>query len=128
MVTRCLQARYIGLALGVALMLGCLPMGVAQAGMVPSATSGDKGLSPRQAREAQVARLLAEQKVARALEAAKLNPDEIRSRLDRLSDAQLSELANHLETIKAGKGAVLVLALVAVILTGVLLYMTIEAA
>ena len=60
MLTRCLQARYIGLALGIALMLGCFPAQV-QAKMVSSAASGDQQLSPRQAREAQVNRLLAEE-------------------------------------------------------------------
>jgi len=127
MVARCLRAKYIGLALGLAVMLGCFPAG-AEAKMVGSAASGEQGLSPRQAREAQVVRLLAEEKVAQALRQAHLTPDQVRERLDRLNDAQLSQFADQLETVKAGQGAVLVLALVAVILTGMLLYMTIEAA
>ena len=127
MLTRCLQARYIGLALGIALMLGCFPAQV-QAKMVSSAASGDQQLSPRQAREAQIHRLLAEEKVASALKSAHLTPDQVRSRLAQLSDAQLSQLADQLETIHAGKGAVIALALLAVILLGVLLYMQVEAA
>ncbi|HPD16037.1 MAG TPA: PA2779 family protein [Planctomycetota bacterium] len=127
MFARCLRAKYVGLALGLAVMLGCFPAG-AEAKMVGSAASGEQGLSPRQAREAQVVRLLAEEKVAQALRQAHLTPDQVRERLDRLNDAQLSQLADQLETVKAGQGAVLVLALVAVILTGMLLYMTIEAA
>ena len=127
MLTRCLQARYIGLALGIALMLGCFPAQV-QAKMVSSAASGDQQLSPRQAQEAQINRLLAEEKVASALKSANLTPDQVRSRLAQLSDAQVAQLADQLETIQAGKGAVIALALLAIILLGVLLYMQIEAA
>ncbi|MBM4039901.1 MAG: hypothetical protein FJ290_15460 [Planctomycetes bacterium] len=127
MFARLLSARYVGLAFGIALMLGCFPMGV-EAKMVGSAASGEQGLSPRQAREAQVLRLLTEEKVAKALQAANLTPDQVRQRLDRLSDAQLSQLADHLETIQSGKGAVVALVLLAVVLIGILLYMQIEAA
>lgn len=127
MFTWCLRAKYVGLALGIALMLGCFPTGV-EAKMVGSAASGEQGLSPRQAREAQIIRLLAEEKVAKALRAADLTPEQVRQRLDRLNDAQLSQLADHLETIQSGKGAVLALVLLAVVLVGILLYMQIEAA
>ena len=82
MFVRLLQAKYVGVAVGVALMLGCFPVG-AEAKMVGSAASGEQGLSPRQAREAQVIRLLAEQKVAKALQGANLTPDQVRQRLDR---------------------------------------------
>jgi len=127
MITACLKARYIGLALGIALMLGCLPA-TAEARMVSSAGSGEEDLSPRQAREAQVLRLLAEDKVANALKSCHLTPQQVRERLDRLSDAQLAELADHLETIQAGKGAVVALVVLAIVLIGILLYMQIEAA
>ncbi len=127
MFARCLRVRYVGLALGLALMLGCFPRG-AEAKMVGSAASGEKGVTPRQAREAQVLRLLAEEKVAKALEGANLSPDQVRERLERLNDAQLAELAGHLETIQNGQGAVLALVVVAIILIGMLLWMTIEAA
>ncbi|HUT32322.1 MAG TPA: PA2779 family protein [Planctomycetota bacterium] len=127
MFTRCLRAKYVGVALGVALMLGCFPVG-AEAKMVGSAASGEQGLSPRQAREAQVLRLLAEEKVAKALQAANLTPDQVRERLDRLNDAELAQLADQLETVRSGKGAVIALVLLAVVLVGVLLYMQIEAA
>ncbi len=127
MFARCLRARYVGLAFGVALMLACFPCGV-EAKMVGSAPSGEQGLTPRQAREAQVLRLLAEEKVAKALAGARLTPDQVRERLDRLNDAQLSQLADQLETIRSGKGAVIALVLLAVVLVGVLLYMEIEQA
>ncbi len=127
MFARCLRARYVGLAFGIALLLGCFPAGV-EAKMVGSAASGEQGLSPRQAREAQVLRLLAEEKVGKALAAARLTPDQVRERLGRLNDAQLSQLADQLETIRSGKGAVIALALLSVILVGILLYMQIEAA
>ncbi|MBM4039902.1 MAG: hypothetical protein FJ290_15465 [Planctomycetes bacterium] len=125
MFARCLRARYVGLAFGIALLLGCFPTGV-EAKIVGSGASGEQGLSPRQAREAQVLRLLAEEKVAKALQAANLTPDQVRERLDRLSDAQLSQLADQLETIKSGKGAVVALVVLAIILIGVLIYMEIE--
>ncbi len=80
MFARLLGARYVGIAFGIALMLGCFPGG-AQAKMVGSAASGERGLTPRQAREAQVLRLLAEEKVAKALSAARLSPEEVRERL-----------------------------------------------
>jgi hypothetical protein len=127
MFAQCLKARYVGVALGIALMLGCFPV-VAEAKMVGSAASGEQGLSPRQAREAQVLRLLAEEKVAKALEAANLTPDQVRQRLDRLNDAQLSQLADQLQTIQSGQGAVLALVVLSIALIGVLIWMTIEAA
>jgi tetrahydromethanopterin S-methyltransferase subunit G len=125
MVTRLLQARYVGLALGVALMLGAFPTG-AQAKVVGSMASGAQDLSPRQAREAQVLRLLAEEKVEKVLQASGLTPEQVRSRLDQLSDAQLEELAQNLETIHAGGSAGILLGLVAVILLLMLIYMQIE--
>ncbi len=73
-------------------------------------------------------RLLAEEKVAKALQAANLTPEQVRQRLDRLNDAQLSQLADHLETIQSGGSAVIALVFLAVVLIGVLLYMQIEAA
>jgi len=127
MLTRCLRSRYVGLTLGIALMLGCFPMG-AEAKMVGSMASGAQELTPRQAKEAEVLRLLDEAKVAKALESLDLTPDQVRSRLDQLNDAQLAQLATQLETIKSGKGTVLALALLAIILIGVLIYMQIEAA
>ena len=121
-----LQPRFVGLALGLALALGCLPFG-AQAGTVASMASDATQLSPRQAREAQVVRLLAEQKVAKALASAGLDAEQVRERLDQLSDQQLEQLVQNLETVKAGKGTIIVLAAVAVILVGMLIYMQIEA-
>ena len=97
-----LRPRFVGLALGLAMALGCLPAGL-EAGMVRSRPSGAASLTPRQAREAQVRRLLGEAKVAQALAAVGLTPEQVRSRLDRLSDPQLDELAQHLETIQAGR-------------------------
>lgn len=127
MFARLLQVKYMGLALGIALMLGCFPMGV-EAKMVGSAASGEQGLSPRQAREAQVLRLLSEEKVAKALQAANLTPDQVRERLDRLNDAQLSQLADQLETVQSGKGAVIALVFLALVMIGMLIYMQIEQA
>ncbi len=127
MLARCLRARYVGLGLGLALMLGCFPVR-AEAKVVRSAAAGEQGVSPRQAREAQVLRLLAEEKVAKTLAAANLSADQIRERLDRLNDAQLAELADHLETIQSGQGAVIALVVIAIVLIGMLLWMTIEAA
>jgi hypothetical protein len=122
-----LRPRYIGVALALALALGCLPS-AAMARPVPSMASAGAERSPRQAAEAKVLRLLAEEQVADALTDAGLKPAEVRSRLDRLSDEQLEQLADHLETIQAGQGTVIVLGLVAVILLGILIYMQIEAA
>ena len=125
MFARCLRAKCTGLALGLALTLGCFPTGV-EAKMVGSAASGQQGLSPRQAREAQIVRLLAEEKVAKALQAANLTPDQVRQRLDRLNDAQLSQLADQLETVKSGGSAVIALVALAVVMIGILIYMEIE--
>jgi hypothetical protein len=64
--------------------------------------SGQRDLTPRQAREARVSRLLGEERVAAALASAGLTPDQVRSRLDRLNDEQLDQFALDLETVKAG--------------------------
>ena len=127
MVKELLEPRWVGLALGLALALGCLPA-EARAGMVGSLASDESPLNGRAAQLARVQRLLAEQKVAQALESVGLTTDEVRSRLATLSDAELTKLADNLETIQAGKGTVVALLLVAVILLGVLIYMQIEAA
>ncbi len=127
MVRELLEPRWVGLALGLALALGCLPAET-RAGMVGSLSSDERPLTGRDAQLARVQRLLAEQKVAEALESVGLTTDEVRSRLATLSDAELAKLADNLETIQAGKGTVVALLLVAVILLGVLIYMQIEAA
>ena len=57
------QPRYVGVALAVALLLACFPTS-AEAKMVGSLASRSQQLTPRQAREAEVARLLSEKKVA----------------------------------------------------------------
>jgi len=122
-----LAPRCVGLALGVAFLLACFPGGL-EASMVGSMPSGQQDLTPRQAREAQVSRLLGEERVAAALATLGLSSDQVRSRLDRLNDQQLGQLNQNLETVKAGGEAVLALTFVAVILLGVLIYMQIEAA
>ena len=122
-----LRSRYIGLALGLALVLGCFPT-PAWARMVGSLDSSGDTPSPRQMQEARIQRLLAQTEVTRALERAGLNADEIGQRLDRLDDQQLEKLASNLETIRAGKGGAYLLAGIAVLLIIVLIYMQIEAA
>ena len=101
MTEKLLDSRCVGLALGLAFLLACFPAET-RAAVVPSMPSGQRDLTPRQAKEAQVARLLAEPRVAEALASAGLTPDQVRSRLDRLSDAQLDEFAQNLETVRAG--------------------------
>ncbi|MFP4056183.1 MAG: PA2779 family protein [Candidatus Brocadiia bacterium] len=125
--TALLRPRCMGLALGIAFLLGCVPSG-AQAAMVGSMESDAEPLDGRQAREAEARRLLAEQKVAQALQEAGLDADEVRSRLDRLDDQQLERLVENLETIQSGSGTVYVLVALAVVLLCVLVYMQIEAA
>ena len=122
-----LRPRFIGVALGLALMLGCFPAS-ALARPVGSLASDAAQPTGRAAREAHVARLLAEQKVADALADAGLDAEQIRTRLDRLSDPQLEQLAKSLETIQAGNATAILLGLVAILLIGILIYMQIEAA
>lgn len=122
-----LSPQYIGVALALAFLLGCFPP-QAMARPVPSMASHGAQPSPRQAAEAKVLRLLAEEQVAQALTDAGLKPDQIRSRLDRLSDEQLQQLADHLETVQAGEGTAIILGIIAIILIGMLIYMQIEAA
>ena len=127
--TTLLRSRYIGLALGLALVLGCFPA-PAQARMVGSLPSGAGGLTARQAAEAKAKRLLGEAKVAEVLAAHGLTAEQIASRLDRLDDRQLEELTRHLETIQAAQGSstALVGIALAIILLGALIYMLVEAA
>ena len=101
MTERLLRPLSLGTALAVALALASFPP-CAWGARVESMPSGQRDLTPRQAREAQVSRLVAEERVAAALASAGLTPDQVRSRLDRLNDAQLDELAQHLESVKAG--------------------------
>jgi len=121
------QPRFVGVALAVALLLACFPTS-ADAKMVGSLASRSPQLTPRQAKEAQVARLLAEKKVAEALASAGLTPEQVRSRLDRLDDQQLEELARNLESIEAGKGGAYFLVGVAVAMLALIMYMMFEAA
>ena len=121
-----LKPEFVGVALALALMLGCFPS-AAMARPVGSMPSEGAQPTGRQAREAQVVRLLAEQQVAEALTKAGLDVEQVRSRLDKLSDQQLEQLAQQLETIQAGKGTAIALAVLAIILIGILIYMQIEA-
>jgi len=120
-----LRPRYVGLALGLALMLGCFPTSV-QARMVGSMPAGAKDLTARQAREAQVQRLLAQEKVGHALASVGLTVEQVQSRVDRLTDQQLEELAQHLETIQSGQMFILVMVFLSIVLSIVLIYMEIE--
>jgi hypothetical protein len=124
-----LDARLVGLALGLALMLGCFPS-VAQARMVGSMPAGRESAGSRQASLAKINRLLAEEAVAETLAEHGLSTEQIKSRLDRLNDEQLEELSQHLETIEKGQGSssLLVLAGVIIVLVVVLIYMLVEAA
>lgn len=125
--TRLLRPRFVALALALALALGVLPAG-AEASMVGSLPAGSRDLTPRQAREARVLRLLAEARVADALRSVGLTAQQVRARLDRLDDQQLDELAQRLETIQSGQGGAYFLVGVAVALLLVVVYMMIEAA
>lgn len=124
-----LLPRYVGLALGLALMLGCFPM-VAEARMVGSQPSGAQELTARGASLAKIQRLLAEEKVAQTLSKHGLATSQIQSRLDRMSDQQLEELSQHLDTVQNGQGSssLLVFAGVLVVLALVLIYMLVESA
>jgi hypothetical protein len=119
----------VGLAFGLALLLGCFPS-VAEARMVGSLPSGAKDVTARQAREAEVQRLLAQEKVAQALATACLTVDQVRAKINRLDDAQLDQLAQHLETINSGQGSssLLIMAGVLIVLVTVLIYMLVEQA
>jgi len=92
---------FVGLALGVAFSLACFPP-CAWGARVESMPSGQRDLTPRQAQEARVSRLLGEERVAAGLASLGLTPDQVRSRLDRLSDEQLGQFARDLETVQAG--------------------------
>jgi len=127
MAERLLSPKFVGLALGLALMLACFPSGV-EAGMVRSMASRAPALTPRQAREAEVSRLLGEEKVAQALATLGLTPAQVRSRLARMDDPHLDQLAQNLETIRAGRSPIIGLLAVAIILLGVIIYMQIEQA
>jgi hypothetical protein len=120
-----LRPRYIGLALGLALMLGCFPTS-AQARMVGSMPAGAKDLTARQAREAQVQRLLDQVKVSQALASVGLTVDQVRSTVDRLSDQQLEQLVHSLEGIQSGQVIILAMVFLSIVLSVVLIYMEIE--
>jgi hypothetical protein len=124
-----LDARVVGLALGLALMLGCFPS-VAEARMVDSMPAGHQSTGAREASLAKINRLLAEDAVAETLAEHGLTTEQIKSRLDRLTDEQLEELSQHLETIEKGQGSssLLVLAGAIIVLVVVLIYMLIEQA
>ncbi len=127
MTSTLLQSRYIGLALGLALMLGCFPT-AASAKMVGSLETGGAAPTAREMQESRVQKLLAQADVAQAMQDAGLDASQVGERLDKLNDQQLEKLASNLETIQAGKGGAYFLIGVGVLLLFVLIYMQIEAA
>ncbi|NQT88006.1 PA2779 family protein [bacterium] len=127
MTSTLLRSRYIGLALGLAFVLGCFPTG-ASAKMVGSLDTGSETLTARQMQESHVQTLLAQADVAQAMQKAGLDASQVSERLGQLDDQQLNKLASNLETIQAGKGGAYFLAGVAILLIFILIYMQIEAA
>lgn len=82
-----------------AIFLGCLPCG-AWAGPVPSSL-GDLG-SAREADILRIEQMLADGRVVKVLARRGIEPDELRRKLEKMSDREIHMLALRLENVKSG--------------------------
>ena len=86
-----------------AIILGCLPSG-ASAGPVASSTGKVK--TTRDEDIVRIEKLLSDGKIARALARRGVKPDEVRQKLEKMSDHEVHMMAERLETTKSGGDAV----------------------
>jgi hypothetical protein len=104
-----------------------LPVNVARAGMISTQTIIESDPSPETQPANAVERfrtLLARDDVRAQMVTLGVDPAEAASRVDALTDEELILLAEHLEELPAGEGAMTTFALVALIITVVVLLAT----
>ncbi len=82
-----------------AIVLGCLPTG-ASAGPMPSANG--KVRTTRDEDIIRIEKILQDERIAKALAAKGIGQDELRGKLDLMSDHEVHMLAERLETTKSG--------------------------
>ena len=102
------------------MMATSLSVSSAKADMIPTRTIIDAWSSPQgdsTATKQGIHLLLAREDVRAQMVALGVDPDEAASRVDALTDRELSLLAGHLDDLPAGEGAMTTVALVALIVT-----------
>jgi len=83
-----------------AIVLGCLPSGGAIAG--PVASSNGKVETVRDEDVVRIEALLADPRLAKALARRGVTPDDLREKMEKMSDHEVHMLAQRLETTKSG--------------------------
>jgi len=103
-----------------AIVLGCLPSGGAIAG--PVASSNGKVTTVRDEDVVRIEALLADPRLAKALARRGVTPDDLREKMEKMSDHEVHMLAERLETTKSGGDAVVGL-LIIVLLVVLIVYL-----
>ena len=93
-----------------AVILGCLPTGGAIAG--PIASTNGKVTTVRDEDVIRIESILANPRMARALARRGITPDDLREKMEKMSDHEVHMLAERLETTKSGQGVAGVLILI----------------
>lgn len=100
--------RFLARPVAALVLAASLPVPVAQAGMVPTDRVLEEMAGTEtagQGERAEVQQFLAREDVQRELEAMGVDPAEARARVDSLSDAEVSRLAEAIRQDPAGTGA-----------------------
>lgn len=112
-------SRFVALPLAALMMAVSMPLGAAQAALVPTDQVIDK--SEIAAERAQVAAFLARADVRRHLQAMGVNPDEAAARVAVMSDAEIRQVATRIDEMPAGQDVAVALISAALIIFLVLL-------
>jgi len=93
-----------------AVMLGCLPTGGSIAG--PIASTNGKVKTVRDDDVVRIEKILADPRMLKSLARRGITPDDLREKMDKMSDHEVHMLAERLETTKSGQGVAGVLILI----------------
>lgn len=95
--------RFLALPMAVLMMAVSMPLGVAQAALVT--TDEVVGTSEIEADRMRIAALIMRDDVRQQLQAGGVDPDEALARVATLSDIEIRQLANRIDSMPAGQGA-----------------------
>ena len=99
-----LSRRLVALAMALVLLAAAGPLNLAQAAMVTTDQVVEQ--SALASERARVMSFVAREDVRDQLRAMGIEPDEVAERTASLSDAEIQEIAGHLDQLPAGEGAI----------------------
>jgi hypothetical protein len=102
--------RAIALTMTLVLLIGSLPLGVAQAALIPTdRVMGDRAVGHAQHERGKVEAFLQRQDVRDQMVAFGVDPEEAKARVASLSDREISAIAGQIDRLPAGQGVLVAL-------------------